>query len=140
VVSEPVASIDIMPTILRTLGQDCPGCEGHPLQEAGRASSAPRFAYLMGHDDVRPVIRSVTADGWKLILADKEGLPHEQLFRLDTDPKELDDQRAAHPEVATRLASLLDKYEAAAGPTVSSKTIKLNAAETQRLRALGYVQ
>ena len=62
------------------------------------------------------------------------------VFRLETDPKELDDQRAAHPEVATRLASLLDKYEAAAGPTVSSKTIKLNAAETQRLRALGYVQ
>jgi len=140
VVSEPVASIDIMPTILRALGQDCPGCEGHPLQEAGRTSNAPRFAYLMGHDDVRPVIRSVTADGWKLILADKEGLPHEQLFRLETDPKELDDQRAAHPEVATRLASLLNKYEAAAGPTVSSQSIKLNAAETQRLRALGYVQ
>ena len=140
VVDEPVASIDIMPTILRALGQGCPTCEGHPLQEAGRASAPPRFAYLMGHNEVKPVIRCVVAEGWKLILADKEGLPREQLFRLDADPTEANDQRAAHPEVATRLAALLDGYEAAAGPTVSSESIKLQPAETQRLRALGYVQ
>src|SRR5439155_22849733 len=100
----------------------------------------PRFAYLMGHDEVKPVIRSVVADGWKLILADKKDLPREQLFRLDADPNETDDQRAAHPEIASRLASLLDRYEAEAGPTVSSEAIKLAPAETQRLRALGYVQ
>src|SRR5439155_165389 len=105
VVDEPVASIDIMPTILRALGQGCPTCEGHPLQEAGRASAPPRFAYLMGHNEVKPVIRCVVAEGWKLILADKEGLPREQLFRLDADPTEANDQRAAHPEVATRLAA-----------------------------------
>ena len=140
VVREPVSSIDIMPTVLRVLGQGCPTCEGHPLQEAGRVSAPPRFAYLMGHDEVKPVIRSVVDGGWKLILADKKGLPAEQLFRLDQDPDETDDQRAAHPEIATRLASLLDHYEAAAGPTVSSEKIKLQPAETQRLRALGYVQ
>src|SRR5439155_252101 len=56
VVDEPVASIDIMPTILRALGQGCPTCEGHPLQDAGRGSAPARFAYLMGHDEVRPVI------------------------------------------------------------------------------------
>ena len=140
VVNDPVASFDIMPTILRVLGEGCPTCEGHPLQEAGKTSAPPRFAYLMGHDDVKPVIRSVVADGWKLILADKQGLPPRQLFRLDTDPNETDDQLVAHPEVATRLASLIDRYEATAGPTVSSETIKLAPAETQRLRALGYVQ
>src|SRR5439155_233231 len=63
VVDEPVASIDIMPTILRALGQGCPTCEGRPLQDAGRESAPARFAYLMGHDEVKPVIRSVTQDG-----------------------------------------------------------------------------
>ena len=50
--------------VLRALGAPCPTCEGRPLQDAESTDDArPIFSYLMDHDEVRPVMRGVVADG-----------------------------------------------------------------------------
>lgn len=138
VVNDPVASIDIAPTIMRELGGTCADCEGRALQDID--PSRPHIAYLMAHDEIRPLIKSVAADGWKLIQGDKDGRDVEQLFNVAVDPKELTDERATHPEVVARLEGLLQSYEKTAGPPPTAEKIELKPEETQRLRALGYVQ
>jgi arylsulfatase len=141
VVREQVDSIDVLPTIMRTLGEDCVACEGHALQDIRTAPARPSFSYLMAHHEVRPVLRSVLSDGWKLIFAEqKDGKVIEELYHVAADPQEREDQRLARADVASRLARLLETYEAEAGPTPAADTIELGPAETQRLRALGYVQ
>ena len=141
VVRQPVDAIDIMPTIMRQLGEPCADCEGRPLQEATTLTPRPSYAYLMAKREVRPVIRSVTDDGWKLILTEqKDGRVIEQLYHVAADPEEQNDQRLARADIAGRLAHLLETYEAEAGPTPTADTIELTPAETQRLRALGYVE
>jgi arylsulfatase A-like enzyme len=141
VVDAPVATIDIMPTILRTLGRDCQACEGRALQDVGTAGfDAPLFAYLMGRTDVRPVLRAIVANGWKLIRVQKPGVTTEELYHLESDPSEERDRRAAEPEIAAQLGHLIDTYELKAGPTPLPDTITLGVAETERLKALGYVQ
>jgi arylsulfatase len=142
VVDGSVSTIDVMPTVLRTLDAPCPTCEGRPLQDAQAGVDATRaiFSYLMDHDEVRPVMRGVVADGWKLVREEKHDGTTEQLFHLTDDPEDQNDVRASHPEVATRLAGLISDYEAAAGPAPTADSITLKPAELERLRALGYVQ
>jgi arylsulfatase A-like enzyme len=139
-VSDPVATIDIVPTLLRQIDQPCDSCEGRPLQEAGRDSTRPLFAYLMERDEPRPRMRSVVVDGWKLIRAQRDGVASEELYNLDMDPDEAHDQRPKYARIAADLGQMLDAYEAKAGPTLSADTIDLQPAERERLRALGYVQ
>ena len=140
VVDERVGGVDIMPTVLRTMGEGCPTCEGRPLQTIGAGDPPPLFTYLMGKDDLRPMIRSVTAHGWKLIQTRKPTETSDKLFNVDRDPKELDEQLVEHNDIAAYMAGLLDAYEAKAGPTLVAQAISLKPAETERLRALGYVQ
>ncbi|HKA03090.1 MAG TPA: sulfatase-like hydrolase/transferase, partial [Acidimicrobiales bacterium] len=142
IVSERVGGIDIMPTVLRQLGQGCATCEGRPLQTIGigDGESPPLFTYLMGKDELRPMIRAVTAHGWKLIQTRRPNDASDKLFNVDRDPKEADDELVQHNDIAAYLAGLLDTYEAKAGPTLVAQAITLKPAETERLRALGYVQ
>jgi arylsulfatase A-like enzyme len=141
VVEDRVAAIDIVPTVLRLFGERCETCEGRPLQEAGTdQGSRPFFSYFMDHDEVRPVMRSVVADGWKLVRMLKNGVENEELYYIDTDPGDSYDLRATYPQVAVRLAGLINDYEAAAGPAPAADTISLRPAELERLKALGYVQ
>jgi arylsulfatase len=141
VVRDRVDTIDVLPTIMRALGDDCRSCEGRALQSVGTTPARPSYAYLMAHHEVRPVLRSVLSDGWKLIFAEqKDGKVTEELYDVAADPQEGEDQRLARADIASRLARLLETYEAEAGPTPAADTIELGPAETQRLRALGYVQ
>ena len=140
VVREPVGGIDIMPTVLRALGEGCPSCEGRALQTAGAGDPPPLFTYLMGKQELRPMIRSVMAHGWKLIQSRTPGDVSDRLFNVDRDPREQDDQLVQHNDIAAYLAGLLDRYQEKAGPTLVAHAISLKPAETERLRALGYVQ
>jgi arylsulfatase A-like enzyme len=143
VVRESVGGIDIMPTVLRTLGEGCASCEGRPLQTVGAQNAGdppPLFTYLMGKEELRPMIRSVTAHGWKLIQTRKPNEASDRLFNIASDPGEQDDVLVQHNDIAAYLAGLLDSYEAKAGPTLVAQAINLKPAETERLRALGYVQ
>lgn len=86
------------------------------------------------------MIRSVSAHGWKLIQTRKPNESSDKLFNIDRDPGEHDDQLVEHNDIATYLAGLLEGYQAKAGPTLVAQAITLKPAETERLRALGYVQ
>jgi len=129
-----------MPTVLRELGEGCPSCEGRALQTVGAGDPPPLFTYLMGKEELRPMIRSVTAHGWKLIQTRKPHDASDRLFNVDRDPEEAVDELVQHNDIAAYLAGLLDTYEAKAGPTLVAQAINLKPAETERLRALGYVQ
>jgi arylsulfatase A-like enzyme len=138
-VNRTVATIDIVPTILRVLGGQCTDCEGQPLQDAQTAQARPVFAYVMDRDNVRPIMRSVVDGGWKLIQRLDGAAMREELYRLDGDPKETRDLRAAHPEVAARLQHLLQRYETAAGPAPEADRIAIDESDIELLQALGYV-
>ncbi len=141
VVEDQVAAIDIVPTVLRTLGAPCATCEGRALQDAaGGDLGRPFFSYFMDHEEVRPTMRSVLEDGWKLVRMEKNGAEREELFNVDMDPFDVNDLRESRPDVALRLARALTDYEATAGPAPAADSIKLKPAELERLRALGYVQ
>jgi arylsulfatase A-like enzyme len=135
VVEVPVTTLDLVPTVLRELEEQCEGCDGRPLQDAGEAPLRPLLAYHMDDEEIRPVRASLLEGPWKLIRTE-EG---EELFNLDTDPGESLDLSARHPETAARLAHLLSEYEAAAGPSVEADSITLEPAEIERLKALGYL-
>lgn len=48
---------------------------------------------------------------WKLITAlPKRGNPEAELYNLTDDPAETKNVHAGHPEIAERLAALLEKY------------------------------
>lgn len=142
VIDAPVGTIDVVPTVMRTLGLACPTCEGRPLQEAEHGGDPSRalFSYFMDHDEVRPVFAGVTTDGWKLVRSRKHDVVTEELFHVRDDPEDTHDELATHPEVAARLAGLISTYEAASGPAPAADSITLRPAELERLRALGYVQ
>jgi arylsulfatase A-like enzyme len=138
IVPERVATMDIVPTIMRTLGQTCATCEGLPLQQP--TNQRALYSYLMDKDTTQPRIRSVVSDSWKLIRAQRDGTTVEELYNLEMDPQELRNERAKYARIAADLGQLLDAYEKAAGPTPDAETITLDAGERERLRALGYVQ
>jgi arylsulfatase A-like enzyme len=140
IVTDWVATFDIMPTILRQLGLPCADCEGQALQDLVPGSSRPILAYLMDREEVRPVLRGIVVDGWKYIHSTRKGVETEELYHVDTDPVDAHDQRQAHPEIAARLAQALASYEAAAGPPPVADSLTLPADEVGRLKALGYVQ
>ena len=137
-VPDAVATMDIVPTVMRQLDRPCETCEGHPLQTP--IQDRALFSYLLDKDTPRPRMRSVLSDGWKLIRSDRKGETVEELYNLEMDPGEAHDQRAKYAHIASDLGHLLDTYEAAAGPTPASETISVTAGERERLRALGYVQ
>lgn len=139
VVRDRVATVDIVPTILRALGDACEACDGRPLQERTPGSAEPIFSYLMDRHEVRPIIRSVVLGSWKLIRTDKDGAMTEELFDLEADPREIRDLRSAHPEVAARLGELITAYEAKAGPAPAAQAMTIQGADADRLRALGYI-
>jgi arylsulfatase A-like enzyme len=140
VVREPVGTIDIVPSIMKMLGGSCERCDGRPLQDAGKVGPRVVYSYLMDHQQPTVMMRSVVADGWKLIRSQKGDMDAEELFFLDQDPNEQHDVRATETDRVTRLRGLLERYEAEAGPTEAAETIKLKPADVARLKALGYVQ
>jgi len=139
VVDAAVSTLDLVPTILRLLGQRCEACDGMPLQQAGAPGRA-LFAYEMDDREVRPVRRGAIEGRWKLVRTSRDGAEREELFDIETDPGELHDLRLRYPEVAARLGALLRDYEAAAGPPPEPEPVALDPAASERLRELGYLR
>jgi arylsulfatase len=141
VIHHRVASIDLVPSILRLLGRECATCEGRPLTEAGTDGEHALFAYKMNSRGTRPLFQAVVAGGWKLTRAHLEnGIIRDELFHLDIDPDEKNDLLASHAEIAHRLETMLEDYESSVGMTPSGIDIAPDPADVERLRALGYVE
>tara|TARA_B100001750_G_scaffold223030_1_gene212925 strand:- start:293 stop:733 length:441 start_codon:yes stop_codon:yes gene_type:complete len=97
--------IDVLPTLLGLAGgEKIPG--GKPLDGIdlskvlqGKAK-APQRSFYLGQE-------ALVSQEWKLI----EG----RLYRIDKDPNEKKDVRAANPAVLTRLVEELKEFEKLAG-------------------------
>ncbi|MFQ6099598.1 MAG: sulfatase, partial [Armatimonadota bacterium] len=103
---------DIMPTILARLGVECPdrvqGEDLTPLVQSGGPSRRERVIQQFGN------YASVRTAKWNyvgLCMPAPEGAtPREELYDLETDPEELTNVIADHPEAAGELRDYLRQY------------------------------
>jgi arylsulfatase A-like enzyme len=159
VVGDTVETIDVMPTILDSVGLATP-----------REASGRSFRALLGAPGAAPWRQrpafteknrtyqvsgapspidtesfAVVDGGWKLVhnTVRPRGGPEFELYALAADPRELHDVAAAHPDVVARLSAEVDAWHAkalAARRPTESAPGDLAPEELERLRSLGYVQ
>jgi arylsulfatase A-like enzyme/Flp pilus assembly protein TadD len=142
IVSTPVRTIDIAPTILELLG--CPemsNVEGVSLCTLlhGGNLQPPLPAYAETFEANRQFgfspLRSLRLDDWKFILA-----PRSELYDLRNDPAETSDLLSDHPEEASKLRQELSDFVARAPPPLRSFVVaELTSADRSHIEALGYV-
>jgi arylsulfatase A-like enzyme len=109
VVRTPVSLADVMPTIIAAAGGGCgDGVDGLDLAEIarGRAPEGPRYAECTSDAGGPPAFWGITDGRWKYIWY-PEGA-REQLFDLETDPREEKDLAAGGAHAA-KLAELRDE-------------------------------
>jgi len=144
-VSETVSTVDVFPTLLGRVA--IPGVESFLEQASGIDALAVGFEGrpLFSQSSARlveygqPVIYTLTRDRWRYHwLGDERGL----LFDLTTDPHELADVAAEHPELVKRLRDELlgtiAELAARGGELGAGEAVPLDAATLQALRDLGY--
>lgn len=149
VVTDRVAVSDLYPTILDALDIPLPApVDGHslmPLLEGNGAKFRPGRPDVFTVDwSTRCVAQAVIDWPWKLlhISSNYEGLQDEnQLYNLETDPREQLDQAAARPDLVARLSAELARGLGELDSGDKYKTTSKPSKETmEQLEALGYVQ
>jgi arylsulfatase A-like enzyme len=134
--TDPVQTIDVLPTIAELLGIPVPpGLPGQSL--LGRREVRPAFAETragIAADGRATTLISVRAGDWKLIQSPELGIS--ELYDLARDPGEHENRFGSAPEGA-HLAALLADWQAhaPAPPPVGGRDPELGT----KLRALGYV-
>ncbi|MGE3274820.1 MAG: sulfatase-like hydrolase/transferase [Vicinamibacterales bacterium] len=133
---QPATLIDIVPTVIETLGlPPDTSLPGRPLRDVAATGSDTRALYLEAMDGWLAArsapVTAVVADGWKLVE-----VPDGELYDLRTDPGETDNLWSREPtrrrELEARLAELT------AGPRAASTAPAADSEAEARLRALGY--
>lgn len=163
VVSEPVQSIDLYPTLLDLVGVAAPDSlqgrsfaplllgeeyEGRPIfSENHEAPASAQFLLNSG------VTLSVIDGPWKFILNVKSPLnrprPRQELYRIDRDFAERDDLAPTEPERVAKYEAMVLEWWAKnqarhAGVDVKSLTVddlrEMDPTTLEQLRKLGYVR
>ncbi len=132
VIDEPVALIDLYPTVLAVVGLEATTeLEGRallPLPPTGRT--------LFSETGRTRAASAAMSGSLKLIQRPDGRL---QLFDLATDPGEKSNLAKLRPEDADRLlGELVEWREVAAAKALIGETIQINAANEQRMKELGY--
>ncbi len=121
-VASPVTLADVLPTLVGAAGGRTPeGCDGRDALSVARGQ-APGRDYLeaIGHVGEKPQYFAITDGRWKYIWF-TEG-PCEQLFDLQTDPKELRDLAGVQefePKRAELQARMVELHQARGSQWVS---------------------
>jgi arylsulfatase A-like enzyme len=164
-IDDVVQTIDVMPTLLDLSGIQPPeGVQGHSLvpllgvtgRETPSARWQPRPAITQkaltdpkqgGAPPPHDTESLAIADGqWKLVrhTVRPRGGPEFELYDFKTDPLNLNDVAADHPDVVARLSKALDGWKemaSAARLKPDSEAAKnLSPEQLQRLKSLGYVR
>jgi arylsulfatase A-like enzyme len=146
----PASLLDIMPTILDTLGilndRDLDGRSLRPLL-AGRAepgaAAGPANLYQVDWK-TRCVGRAIARDGLKLleIEGNYEGVRDEtKLFDTISDPGETVDLSSERPAAVKKLSVELDElFTALEDKAIAASENRLDRLDKERLEALGYVE
>jgi arylsulfatase A-like enzyme len=142
VIDEPVAMVDVLPTVLDLMGLDPPdhrsGVSLLPLIRG--TGEAPRSIVA---ETYRPEAysekRALVLDGFKYIHSWTDDLDWEELYDLEADPGELRDLAAIELERLAAMREALKKrlLEAVAADVVEAD---LSEKDIERLRALGYIR
>ncbi len=144
-VATPVSTIDILPT-LREVAQapPAPTDQGISLLTTLRGEvKGPRTFFPMRWwepSDVRKAKKAVVHERYKFILNLPEG--KEELYDLETDPRERKNIAAEKPQIAADLKQRLRRFEheAAVHPREFAEGVRVSPAQAEELKALGYVQ
>lgn len=142
-ITERVGTVDIVPTVLDLLGiAPRPQLQGRSLRSLMAAtggggdrrpyyseSLSPRLGHGFGE------LRVLYQGPWKYIHG-----PRPELYHLESDPRELEDLAATHPEEARGLESALQGFlESHASPESADAAYEADEATLQQLAALGYL-
>ncbi len=163
-IATPVQLVDVMPSILRWVGAPIPaGIFGRPLptseteQPAGSPIVAEYHDYIRDDPGIPEILLEFDTRKWKhcgpedRIFGRMRAItrfPHKliwyarypsQLFDLSTDRREERDLAASMPETATELMADLDGIVRVGARTTRVPKLNLDAAQIERLRALGYL-
>ncbi len=122
VISNPVQLVDILPTVLQSIGAPVPpGVQGAPLQQVAHNSIAeehinPEFVSFYG-DVYNRALRVIYDGPYKLITTSRG---ERFLFDLDTDPTESKDLAPAEGQRTARMEEELDAAMTAMEPKVAT--------------------
>jgi hypothetical protein len=145
VVDDPVAICDVASTVLDICGLpplDSPWAVSLSGYIGGKGPRPGPRAIFSGGTLFRSNFESVVFDGWKYIRSATTG--RDWLFRLGDDPMERTSLHVEYPDVVARGRRLIDDQAREAEAFrlrrgISNPSIKLDALEIERLRALGYL-
>jgi hypothetical protein len=155
-VDRPVSLTDVLPTVLDDQGLELPpALRERSLLAELRGAARPRpvlCTNLDGRNWSRiPPQAAWIEDGFKLIghwpapsggtffAAPPPAFPPWQLFRLDTDPRELRDLAGELPQVALRLRRRLQRELASHGSPSAEHARAMPRNSLEELRSLGYI-
>ena len=140
VVDNLVSLVDILPTIMSTLGFSVGGdVQGKILPDAGHSIIAESYnnwrkILLHGHRFNRDL--KAYYDGPFKYIWGSNGC---ELYNIENDPQELNNLIKEMPKKAREMQALLDDWSTSFIPVISSKFTKVDKITEESLRALGYL-
>jgi len=143
---EAVQHIDLLPTILESVGLDIPiGLEGRDLGAIARADtvtpmSVPSEIYSHLRLGRGPLNHSLVTGQWKLIRRQGEEGWELSLFDRQQDPTESRDVAIERPVLTAVLSTLIDEKLVSLQESDAAEEVILSEELEEDLRALGYLE
>ena len=143
VVEAPISTMDLMPTMLETVGIRPPEMDGRSLLPlcAGQAGSVGSLLVAEQGGSVEGFSKALIDWPWKLIYRRAKDVETYQLFDLNTDPGETNDLASVHEAKAGRMRMRMWRIFDPENPLVEGRgaiPADVDEETRKRLEALGY--
>ena len=141
VVEQPVRLVDILPTVADLFELPIPdvvsGASLLPLIAGAEEVTRPVFG-ITYRPEAYSDKEAVVARGFKYIHSRTDDREWEELYDLESDPKELVDLAPSAPPILNELRAIL-RMRLAGSSMATVNEAELSGEEIERLRALGYI-